>query len=433
MPVAALREVDPRETLLIIPCSKAKAEGGELGGPSARDWPEPLLRARTALQDRARVDESRLLAAYRRYTGGFYQEAGIAITAAAGSGAPLIVISGGYGVLRADELIGDYDRQLRTGDWPRGLLESVLVGEARRRAVRSVVAFAAATSQYHLPVRRAPWHMAACVERVLLVSVADAGAGAQHAVPRSLGRAFRAFWFRQPADMYPPAVIVESLYGSTRTETDAAEVARLAELLSDPTRAEPPATFPRDPVAAGQPGLYSWWGDDEAVRVFSDALGSRVGHLLYVGQAGAASSVAGKRSHATLQSRIREQHIRAQTRASTFARTIAAVLREPMQLDLAAPGLLTDHSRQRLSAWIREHLLVATVPVPEPDALTSLEDAVLAALDPPLNLDGMPPTPARHRLSELRSWLGAAPPAQRLPRQSPESAQRRGPADREGR
>lgn len=61
-----------------------------------------------------------------------------------------------------------------------------------------------------------------------------------------------------------------------------------------------------------------------------------------MGQAGAASSVAGRRSNATLLSRIRGQHVRAQTRASTFARTMAAVLRDSMHLDLAAPGLLTE-------------------------------------------------------------------------------------------
>jgi GIY-YIG catalytic domain-containing protein len=405
-PVDLLREVSPREALLVIPCSRAKAEGGESAAHPARDWPEPLLRARAALSDRAQLDESRLLPAYRRYIGGFYQEAGTAITAAVDSGAPLIVISGGYGVIRGDELIGTYDRQLHIGDWPPGLLESLLVSEVGRLGVRSVVAFSAATSQYHLPVRRARWHAASAVERVLLVSAAGPGGGAQHFVPRTLGRAFRAFWFREPADAYPPTVTVESLHAATRTGTEAAQIAQLAELLSDPTRAEPPATFPKDPAAADRPGLYAWWGDQEAVRVISDVLGSRVGNLLYVGQAGATSSVAGKRSNATLLSRIRGQHIRAQTRASTFARTIAAVLREPMQLDLAAPGLLTEHSRQQLSSWICEHLQVAAVPVPAPDALTTIEDAVLAALNPPLNLDGMPRTPQRHRLSELRSRLG---------------------------
>lgn len=277
--------------------------------------------------------------------------------------------------------------------------------------MRNVVAFSAATSDYDVPVRRAKWPAVSAVQRVLLISAAEHGGGAQHHVPRALGRAFRAFWFGESADGYPPTVTVEPVRGATRPAADAAQIARLAELLSDPARAEPPATFPKDAAAADGPGLYAWWGDEEAVRVISGVLGSSVGSLLYVGQAGAASRVAGKRSNATLVSRIRGQHIRAQTRASTFARTMAAVLREPMQLDLAAPGLLTEHSRQRLSSWICEHLQVSVVRVPAPDTLTAVEDVVLAALNPPLNLDGMPRTPQRRQLSELRSRLGHPGPS----------------------
>jgi len=409
--VDLLREVSPRETLLVIPCSKAKAGGGEPVAAPARDWPEPLLRARAALRERAQLDESRLLPACRRYTGGFYRAAGGAISSAVDSGAPLIVISGGYGLARGDELIGTYDRLFRTGDWPPGLLESLLVQEAGRLGVRNVVAFSAATSDYDVPVRRATWPAASAVERVLVVSAAEPGGGAQHHVPRALGRAFRAFWFSQPAGAYPPTVTVEPVRDAAQPAADAAQIAQLAELLSDPARAEPPATFPKDAAAADGPGLYAWWGDEEAVRIISGALGGRVGSLLYVGQAGAASRVAGKRSNATLASRIRGQHIRAQTRASTFARTMAAVLREPMHLELAAPGLLTEHSRRRLSSWICEHLQVSVVPVPAPGTLTAVEDAVLAALNPPLNLDKMPRTPQRRRLSELRSRLGHPGPS----------------------
>ena len=408
--VDMLRGINPRDTLLVIPCSKAKANGGEPVAHPARDWPQPLLRARAILSERAQLDESRLLPACRRYTGGFYEEAGSAITSAVDSSAPLIVISGGYGLARGDELIGTYDRLFHVGDWPPGLLESLLVREAGRLGVRSVVTFSAATGDYHVPVRRARWSTASAVERVLVVS-AERGGGGQYFVPRALGRAFRAFWLGEPADCYPPTITVEQVHGAARPAADAARIAQLAGLLSDRARAEPPATFPKDAAAADAPGLYAWWGDEEAVRVIGGALGGQVGSLLYVGQAGATSRVGGKRSNATLASRIRGQHIRAQTRASTFARTMAAVLREPMQLELAAPGLLTEHSRQRLSCWICEHLQIAVVPVPAPDTLTAVEDAVLAALDPPLNLDAMPRTPQRRRLSELRSELGRAGPS----------------------
>jgi hypothetical protein len=82
-----------------------------------------------------------------------------------------------------------------------------------------------------------------------------------------------------------------------------------------------------------------------------------------------------------------------------------------LQLELVAPGLLTEQSRQRLSSWICEHLQVAVIPVPAPDTLTAVEDAVLAALNPPLNLGAMPRTPQRRRLSELRSGLSHPGPS----------------------
>lgn len=45
-------------------------------------------------------------------------------------------------------------------------------------------------------------------------------------------------------------------------------------------------------------------------------------------------------------------------------------------------------------------------PFPEPDALGDLEHRVLAALMPPLNIDGMPSTSLRRTLSRLRAPQG---------------------------
>jgi hypothetical protein len=55
-----------------------------------------------------------------------------------------------------------------------------------------------------------------------------------------------------------------------------------------------------------------------------------------------------------------------------------------------------------LSAWIREHLQVIPVIVEDVDALARLEESVLQRLDPPLNLQGMTPTPLRARIKDLR-------------------------------
>lgn len=51
---------------------------------------------------------------------------------------------------------------------------------------------------------------------------------------------------------------------------------------------------------------------------------------------------------------------------------------------------------------MRAHLHVAVHPFASRDALADLEQHVLTQLDPPLNLDGRPTSPARVRLTALR-------------------------------
>jgi hypothetical protein len=112
-----------------------------------------------------------------------------------------VIISGGYGVARAQELIGWYDEVLRLADWPRGLLESALIEQARRAGSDTVVAFVAATTPYAQLVRRTPWRdadLSAC-----LVTISGVTGGAMAEVPRRLGLAFAAFWDQQH-DNYPP-------------------------------------------------------------------------------------------------------------------------------------------------------------------------------------------------------------------------------------
>jgi hypothetical protein len=66
----------------------------------------------------------------------------------------VVIISGEYGIVRGDELIGWYDKVLQLTDWPVGLLESVLLEEAWRCGAHTVVAFAAATTDYAKSLRR---------------------------------------------------------------------------------------------------------------------------------------------------------------------------------------------------------------------------------------------------------------------------------------
>jgi hypothetical protein len=101
----------------------------------------------------ASADTSRLLPAWRRYTGGFYQHAGPAFADAVSTGC-VVIISGGYGSVRATEPIGYCDLELARRTWPRGLLESALLGEARRCGTSTVVAFASASTGYATRIRR---------------------------------------------------------------------------------------------------------------------------------------------------------------------------------------------------------------------------------------------------------------------------------------
>lgn len=181
------------------------------------------------------------------------------------------------------------------------------------------------------------------------------------------------------------------------------DVRRIVALLSDPDRPERPQEFPADSVAASKPGLYSWWADAEAQDLFlRTAGGIAAGPLLYAGQAGATLWPSGKKSTATLKSRIRSNHIRGNLSSSTFRHTISALLCEPLKLRLAEPSKLMPADNRRVSRWIADHLRVAIVALEDRDSLGCIERAVLDTLDPPFNLNGRPPTDLRRRLAELR-------------------------------
>ena len=204
----ALRQIDPRRALLVVPCSAAKIRGGQPPGTAAqRQWPEGLCTARGKVLAAAETDMARQLPAWRRYDGTFYRYARTALADAVETG-NVVIISGGYGVARAQELIGWYDKVLRLADWPGGLLESMLTGEAHRTGSQTVVAFASATTGYAQLLRRTRWRDAGL--RAYLVTIVGITGGALAEVPRRLGLGLCAFWSQQH-DSYPPGTIVERL------------------------------------------------------------------------------------------------------------------------------------------------------------------------------------------------------------------------------
>ncbi|WP_340682384.1 hypothetical protein LCL61_27390 [Amycolatopsis coloradensis] len=202
-----LDTIDPREALTILGPSKAKIRGGDASGETGEAWPEPLLHARADVLERSKVDNGGLRQAWLRYTGNFYRNAGGALAEAAGSGR-LLLLSGGYGILRADEPIAYYDRKLKLGDWPSGVLESAVLGEARRIGATKVVTFVSASADYAKLIRRIPWDTSEIGG--VLVTIDFHGGGAQVEVPRRLAHAFGAWWRRSPSD-YPPGMVTEEL------------------------------------------------------------------------------------------------------------------------------------------------------------------------------------------------------------------------------
>jgi hypothetical protein len=172
------------------------------------NWPQALQDARAKVLATASADASRVLPAWSRYTGTFYKYARPALADATATG-HVVIISGGYGLVRADEPIAWYDKMLQLTDWPAGLLESALIEEARRCAAQTVVAFSSATTEYTRLLRRTPWDQADIDAR--LVTITGVTGGAMSEVPRRLAMAFTRFWNRQEGTSYPPGTTVEQL------------------------------------------------------------------------------------------------------------------------------------------------------------------------------------------------------------------------------
>lgn len=178
-------------------------------------------------------------------------------------------------------------------------------------------------------------------------------------------------------------------------------------LLTDPTRRVRASSWPGGLSIDGA-GLYTWWTDATGAADLSAGLGERIhAGLIYAGQTGG-TTVGGVVRVATLRSRIGGNHLRGRIRGSTFRFTLGAALMAPLGLAADGPQRLTPASEAMLSAWMREHLSVCTVVVQNRATVMGIENALLARLDPPLNLEGMPATSLRGQVTRLRRELGRA-------------------------
>ena len=214
------------------------------------------------------------------------------------------------------------------------------------------------------------------------------------------------------------AQVVEPLFGLTmgqrlawyrESRLDASDAQRalplsavvdLVERLGPGAGARTPSEVPVTGVTEFRsPGLYSWWVDHDGSRDLTAGLGQPVHPgLIYAGLAGATRPRSGPKSSNTLWGRIRGMHLGGRHDFSTFRLSLGSIL--------ASARTETEIDEERLTAWMHEHLRFVAIPVDDGDALDGLESAVLRELDPPLNLDEMPPSPIRGRLTELRRQYG---------------------------
>ncbi len=185
-------------TLIIMPCSGAKRAGGSATaeGPAIfdslpSDLAARLKAARESIRARAKVDERAWLPAWQRYEGFLYGAARHELSAAVGERRHVAILSGGYGVVLADEPIGNYEAVFKRSWWPVGLIESVLEHYAQRHKIRHVRAVCAETTSYREIIGRAHWNTAD-VKDAWLLSPIVVGGGAMVKSPRAQGEALAA-------------------------------------------------------------------------------------------------------------------------------------------------------------------------------------------------------------------------------------------------
>nr|WP_246422285.1 DUF6884 domain-containing protein [Nocardiopsis mwathae] len=178
------------------------------------------------------------------------------------------------------------------------------------------------------------------------------------------------------------------------------EAASLVERLGTFANTVAPLDFLRSGGAGLRlPGLYSWWVDQDGAADLSAGLRLPLAPgVIYAGLAGATRSRSGRKSENTLWGRIRGMHLGGRHEFSTFRLSLGSILANAR----AEPKI----DEQRLTSWMQRHLRLIAIPIEDADALDGLETAVLAQLNPPLNLAKMPRTPVRRQLTELRRHYG---------------------------
>jgi len=203
-PMSALDGLDPTRCLIVIPCSASKRKGGQVGAPSTAVRALAMARRRVLSDPESHTDETLVRPAWQRYDGYLYRAAAPVLPGLASTDR-LLILSGGYGLLDSRDLIGDYNRIMRTRDWPSGLLERLLAERAAGSGL-DVLAVASASTDYAKVLRRTPWELGPERTAHLMTMRGMRGAAA---VSSALGQALRTFI--EGRSDYPPSMVIERL------------------------------------------------------------------------------------------------------------------------------------------------------------------------------------------------------------------------------
>lgn len=173
-------------------------------------------------------------------------------------------------------------------------------------------------------------------------------------------------------------------------------VARISGHLTDPAQ-----LTPADDVSAlpDLPGLYAWWVDAAGARDLNRSLMLPISSgLVFVGQIGGSTWRPAADQVLTLREHLQRTQLQGRSRASAFRLTLATVLHDGI-------GMRTLDDA-KLTAWMLQHLSVAVWPMEQAARLRELERQVTQRLNPALNVDHVPSSEVRVRLSQLRRALG---------------------------
>lgn len=198
---------------------------------------------------------------------------------------------------------------------------------------------------------------------------------------------------RSPSPATDQEVVVPGPSSEPAPQPERTPSTPVARRLSDASYAVPASDVAELPTT---PGLYAWFVDPVGARDLNRSLMLPVRPgLIFVGQVGGSSWQSLADPVLNLRDHVERIQLHGRARASTFRMTLATVLRDHLKM-----SSLED---RRLTEWMLQHLAVAAWSSDNCGELRELEQLVVTDLDPPLNVDHLPASEYRARLSQLRS------------------------------